>query len=63
MPYQKALSNQLRAELKKAVDTTDFDSSMDLVNRIREEHQPLAEGLEALINSYQFDTLQKMFDD
>ncbi len=59
----KILSDPLRSELKKAVETTDFDLSMDLVNRIREEHPSLAGAIEALINSYQFDAIQKMFED
>jgi signal transduction histidine kinase/CheY-like chemotaxis protein len=59
----KALPDQLRSELKKAVDTTDFDTSMDIVNRIRKEHTSLAEALEKLINSYQFDVLQNMFNE
>ena len=31
----KILPDQIRSELKKAVDTVDFDMSMSLANRIR----------------------------
>ena len=58
-----SLSFRLFSELKKTVDIIDFDASMDVVNLIRKEDIPLAEALEKLINSYQFDALQKIFDD
>jgi len=54
------LSGQLREKFKKAVDATDFDASMNLVNRIRKEDMSLAEAIEALIHSYQFEVLQKL---
>jgi signal transduction histidine kinase/CheY-like chemotaxis protein len=54
------LSEKIRGELKKAADAVDFDSSMDIINRIRKKHESLAGALEALIESYQFDVLQQL---
>jgi hypothetical protein len=59
----KALPDQLRLEFKKAVDTTDFDTSIELVKQVREEYPSLAAALETMINSYQFDALQKMLEE
>jgi signal transduction histidine kinase/DNA-binding NarL/FixJ family response regulator len=56
-----ALPAALHMDFLKAVESVDFDQAMAIVARIREHDQDLAADLAELLNSYRFDTLQKLF--
>jgi CheY-like chemotaxis protein/anti-sigma regulatory factor (Ser/Thr protein kinase) len=57
-----SLSAELRADIKKAAEAIDIDRAMVIVSRIRERDQAWADALAELLNSYRFDTLQKLFE-
>jgi hypothetical protein len=63
-PRQEAIASlpaALHMDFYKAVESVDFDKAMTIVERIRERDQELATDLAELLNSYRFDTLQKLF--
>jgi signal transduction histidine kinase/CheY-like chemotaxis protein len=56
-----SLPVELHLDFRKAVESANFDKAMAIVARIRERDQDLATDLAELLNSYRFDTLQKLF--
>jgi CheY-like chemotaxis protein len=57
------LPEALRGDFLTAVDQIDFDKAMEIVNRIRKLDQALADALVELLNSYRFDTMQRLFEE
>jgi CheY-like chemotaxis protein len=57
------LPEALRSDFLAVVDQIDFDKTMEIVNRIRKLDQALADALVELLNSYRFDTMQKLFEE
>ncbi len=58
-----SLPAALHMDLCKAVKSLDLEKAMAIVELIREKDQDLAEDLAELLNSYRFDTLQKLFEE
>ena len=58
-----SLPTALHNDLRKTVEANDFYEAMAIVERIRELDQDLATDLAELLNSYRFDTLQKLFEE
>jgi len=56
----QGLQNGLLAALKKAVEAADFEVAKQLIDRIREDNEPLAEALMTLANAYRFDLLRTL---
>jgi len=56
-----SLPDILNQDFRKAVESIDFDKAMAIVEQIRGRDKELATDLEELLNSYRFDTLQKLF--
>ncbi len=57
-----SLSAASHMDFSQAVKSIDFDRAMEIVGRIRERDQDLADALAELLSSYRFDTLQKLFE-
>jgi signal transduction histidine kinase/FixJ family two-component response regulator len=56
-----ALPVALHQDFRKAVESIDFDKAIAIVEQIRERDKELATDVAELLNSYRFDTLQKLF--
>ncbi|MFZ5570745.1 MAG: transporter substrate-binding domain-containing protein [Thermodesulfobacteriota bacterium] len=56
-----ALPEDIRGELKSAVDALDFDRAMQVANHIGETDRILSDELIRLLNAYRFDTLRQLF--
>jgi CheY-like chemotaxis protein len=59
----RQLPEDLRSDFLAVVDQIDFDKAIEIVNRIRKLDQALADALMELLNSYRFDTIQKLFEE
>jgi two-component system, sensor histidine kinase and response regulator len=58
----KALPEQERSQLAHAIEEIDFDATIAILRRIETDHGELARYLAKMVNAYQFDTLQKLFE-
>jgi len=56
------LPKRLNFDFALAVQKIDFNAAMKIVKQIEQFNKPLAGVLSEMINSYQFDTLQKLFE-
>lgn len=54
------LPSELRVDLHNVAEAIDFDAAMQIIERIREQNESLANVLIDLLHSYRFDTLQKL---
>jgi len=57
------LPGELKAEVKKAVVLVDFDKTLILLAEIQKENKTLADALTRLVNGYQFNILQTLFEE
>ncbi len=57
-----SLSADLRLDFKNAVESIDFEKAMVVIGRIQKEDERLASFLKELVNAYQFDVLQRLFE-
>jgi CheY-like chemotaxis protein len=57
-----ALPDDVHAELYEAIEAADLHMALHLLERIRPQHESLAEALAALLNDYQFDILTALFE-
>jgi CheY-like chemotaxis protein len=55
------LSDDMRMRFTQAITTLDIESLRTLIMRIRIDNAVLADALEELVNSYQFETLSTLF--
>jgi len=58
----KVFPDDLQTDLRKAVMALDFDATMSIVSKIREQNEDLADALTEYVNAYQFDKLQNIFE-
>ncbi|MDH3997842.1 MAG: ATP-binding protein, partial [Desulfuromonadales bacterium] len=57
------LSDELRLELKKAVDAVAFEETMAVIDKIPAQDETVADALTDLANQYRFDRLQELLSD
>lgn len=57
-----ALPEQERSQLAHAIEEIDFDATITIIRRIEKDHGEFARYLAEMVNAYQFDTLQKLFE-
>lgn len=57
-----ALPDDLRTELRKIIQIADIQEALKLVERIRPQHESVAEGLTTLLHAYRFDILNALFE-
>jgi len=58
-----ALPDELRIGLQQAIEVIDMEGATSLIERIRQQNEPLAEALAELVKDYRFDTLQELFEE
>jgi signal transduction histidine kinase len=58
-----SLPQELNGALKRAVSIVDFDASMEVLSKIKDNDELLAEAIEELVRNYRFDTLQGLFEE
>ena len=54
------LPEQWRADLKTAIQVLDLETTVELIEQIRQQHAPIADALSELVRSYRFDVLQTL---
>jgi CheY-like chemotaxis protein len=57
-----SLPQDMRQNLKQAVETIDLKKAATVIAQIREYNNPFANSLENLVNNYRFDTLQQFVE-
>jgi CheY-like chemotaxis protein len=57
-----ALPEELRKNLRDAIDVLDTTRVMSLLGHLRQQNKPLADSLEDLVAEYRFDLLQDLFE-
>jgi CheY-like chemotaxis protein len=58
-----ALPDELRIGLQQVIEVIDIEGITSLIERIRQQNEPLAEALAELVKNYRFDTLQELFEE
>jgi len=57
-----ALPEEIVLQLKKSIAALKMNAALDVVEKIREQNEPLANILQKLVLEYRFDTLQELLD-
>jgi hypothetical protein len=57
------LSEELRLQLKNAVDIVDFEETMTTIKKIPAQSEAKADALTELVNQYRFDRLHELIND
>lgn len=56
------LPEDIVKDLQQAVEALNVDTTHELIDRIRQQNEPLANALAELVNNYRFDRLQELFE-
>jgi len=57
-----ALPEELQTELQQAIEVIDMERANSLIERVRQQNEPLANALAELVKNYRFDILQELFE-
>jgi ABC-type amino acid transport substrate-binding protein/CheY-like chemotaxis protein len=59
----RELPDETVMKLKKSVAALEMDTTLNVIEEIREHDEPLADALKKLVEGYRFDKLQKLLDE